>query len=134
MKKDENCIFCKIVSGAIPSTKVYEDETCFAFLDIHPVAKGHVLLVPKEHIVWMQEATDETIADMFVKTKKLMVSMIHGLGCDYVQIGIVGKDVPHFHVHLIPRRLEEAHAPTPTLSYNAGEEEIFADKIKASIL
>lgn len=130
----ENCIFCKIVKGEIPSTKVYEDETCFGFLDIHPVTKGHILLVPKDHIVWMQDASDTVIADMFTKSKKLMRSIIHGLSCDYVQVSVVGKDVPHFHIHLFPRMLHDNLPQFPTTAYNPGEEEIFADKIRAQIL
>ena len=100
---ENKCIFCKIVKGEIPAEKIYEDEKFLAFLDIEPVSHGHTLIIPKHHVEWMHEADDETISEIFRKTKKLMLAMKKGLPCDYVQIGVVGKDIPHFHVHLIPR-------------------------------
>jgi histidine triad (HIT) family protein len=103
----ENCIFCKIAKGEIPSDKIYEDENFLAFLDINPVVKGHTLLIPKKHFAWMQETEDETIAEIFKLCKKIMQAAIKGLPCDYVQISVVGKDIPHFHIHLIPRHFND---------------------------
>jgi len=60
----ENCIFCKIIKGEIPSTKIYEDKNFLAFLDIQPVSDGHLLIIPKKHIVWMQDADDQTISEI----------------------------------------------------------------------
>lgn len=102
-----DCIFCKIIKGDIPCAKVHEDENFFAFLDIQPVSDGHLLIIPKKHIVWMQEADDKTISEIFKLSKKLMLAIKNGLKCDYAQVSVGGTDVPHFHVHLIPRYLND---------------------------
>ncbi len=102
-----NCIFCKIITNEIPAHKVYEDDVCFAFLDIHPVSPGHTLLVPKQHFEWMQDVSDDILTHCFLKAKMLMVHLKQKLGADYVQVSVVGKDVPHFHIHLMPRMLDE---------------------------
>ena len=101
----ENCIFCKIIKKEIPCSFTYEDDNFVAFLDIKPKAPGHTLLIPKEHYVWMHETPDEVISNIFITTKKLMNKMIKETPCDYVQVSVLGKDVPHFHIHLIPRFL-----------------------------
>jgi len=101
--KNENCIFCKIAKGEILCDKVYEDENFMAFFDIEPVTDGHLLLIPKEHIPWMQEAEDKTISSIFILTKKLMLALKKGLGCNYVQVGVYGEEIQHLHIHLIPR-------------------------------
>ncbi len=126
-------IFGKIIRGEIPSTTVYEDGDALAFLDINPVAKGHVLLIPKAHFVWMQDTPDELLAPLFLTAKKLMRAMIAGLGCDYVQLSVVGKDVPHFHIHLIPRFQNDGLTGWPTLAYTEGEPDQYAKKIKAAL-
>jgi histidine triad (HIT) family protein len=129
-------IFGKIIRGEIPATIVYEDERCLAFMDINPVTKGHLLLIPKEHYAWMHEVPDELISYLFIQTKKLMQTMIKGLGCDYVQIGIVGNEVPHFHIHLIPRFLSEEAAITsrPHVPYTDTEEmNTYAEHIKKAL-
>lgn len=99
---NENCIFCKIIKGEIPSSKIYEDANFIAFLDIHPVSKGHTLLIPKEHYVWMVETPDEIIESIYKKAKELMIKIKDENNCEFVKLSVVGKDVPHFHIHLIP--------------------------------
>jgi histidine triad (HIT) family protein len=128
---NENCIFCKIVKAEIPCVKVYEDEKFLAFLDINPVRNGHTLLIPKAHHVWMHETPDDLISETFIFTKKLMNAMRESLPCDYVQIGIVGKDVPHFHIHLIPRLLNDSDIEIRhTHTYKNEEEKLdYANKI-----
>ena len=131
---NENCIFCKIINKEIPSSIIYEDDKFFCFLDINPVTKGHALLVPKEHHIWMHEVPDELLAESFIITKKLMNSMIKGLGCDYVQILVVGKDVPHFHIHIIPRHLDDKLPQLQNTSYgNDNEKNEIALKIKNAL-
>ncbi len=129
----ENCIFCKIVKGEIPCDKVYENENFFAFLDIQPVSDGHSLIVPKKHIVWMQDADDQIISDIFKLSKKLMLAIKKGVGSDYVQVSIVGKDVPHFHIHLIPRYFNDNLVQFPTKKYKGGEAKEVIKKITSSI-
>lgn len=128
MEKDD-CIFCKIGKEEIPSTKIYEDNDFLAFLDIKPVADGHLLIIPKKHIVWMQEAENETIEEIFKLAKKLMLAIKKGIGCDYVQLSVVGKDVPHFHIHLIPRNFDDHFAMLPTKTYKNKESAEAAQKI-----
>ena len=114
----ENCIFCKIIKKEIPSWKIYEDKNFLAFLDIEPVSDGHLLIVPKKHIVWMQEAEDETISEIFKLAKKLMIAVKNGTGCDYVQLSLSGTDVPHFHIHLIPRYFNDGFSKFPTKKFD----------------
>ena len=125
----DTCIFCKISKGEIPSSKIYEDENFFAFLDINPVSDGHMLIIPKKHTVWMQEANDETISGIFKLAKKLMLALKSGLNCDYVQVSVGGTDVPHFHVHLIPRYLNDGLPKFETKEYKDGESEAVVKKI-----
>ena len=129
----ENCIFCKIVKKEIPAHMVYEDENFFAFLDIQPISHGHTLVIPKKHIVWMQEADDETIAGIFKLSKKLMLAIKSAFKADYVQVGVVGKDVPHFHVHLTPRYLDDGIENWPTKKYEDGEGSKIAEKIISAL-
>ncbi len=98
-----DCIFCKIAKGEIPSTKVYEDDTSFAFLDIHPKVPGHTLLIPKAHYTWFEELPDDLSDKLFRVAKQLAKDMKKDPKIGYVQVSIVGKDVPHTHVHLLPR-------------------------------
>lgn len=125
----ENCIFCKIAKGEIPSTKIYENDNFLAFLDIKPVADGHLLIIPKKHIVWMQEAEDEIISDIYKLSKKLMLAIKKGMGCDYVQMSVVGNEIPHFHIHLIPRYQGDPFRNFPTKEYKDGESTVAAQKI-----
>lgn len=125
----ENCIFCKIGKGEIPSDKIYEDEKFLAFLDIKPVSDGHLLIIPKKHIVWMQDASDEIIAEIFKLTKKLMLALKNKLPCDYVQESVVGNEIPHFHVHLIPRHNGDFFRNFPTKEYNAEKGKEIIEKI-----
>jgi histidine triad (HIT) family protein len=127
-----SCIFCKIIAGEIPAVKVYEDEKCLAFLDINPVTFGHVLLIPKEHFVSMVETPDELISYLYVKTKELMPRVQKALLADYVSLSVVGTEVPHFHIHIIPRRFDDGLAHFwPTKKYvNEGEIAEIAERIK----
>jgi histidine triad (HIT) family protein len=103
----ENCIFCKIVSGEIPADKTYEDENVIAFLDIHPKAPGHTLLIPKEHHRWFYELPDQVADDLFRSAKKVALQLKDKYQADFVRLGIVGTDVPHVHVHLIPQTFSQ---------------------------
>lgn len=128
----EKTIFKKIIDKEIPAHVVYEDDTFLAFLDIAPVSKGHTLLIPKEEYVWMQDTPDELVAKLFVQAKKLMIALKTSLGCDYVQISVVGKDVPHVHVHLIPRYFNDELHGWRTGKYEEGEMNEYKEKIKSA--
>lgn len=129
----DDCIFCKIIKKEIPCAQIYEDEKFLAFLDIQPVSDGHLLIIPKKHIVWMQEADDETISEIFKLSKKLMLAIKKGIECDYVQLSIVGKDVPHFHIHLIPRYFKDNLPMFPTKQYKDKESIETAQKIISAL-
>ncbi len=101
----ENCIFCKIVAGEIPAQKTFEDDEFIAFLDIHPNAPGHTLLIPKAHHQWFQDLPDDLSDNLFRRAKMLAQKLKSEYSADYIHLSIVGKDVPHVHVHLIPSKM-----------------------------
>ena len=106
--KDNNCIFCKIANGEIPSKTLYEDDKFRVILDLGPATRGHALILPKDHYKNIYEIPDETIADAMVLAKKMAIRMtqaLHADGFNIVQNNneIAGQTVFHFHIHLIPR-------------------------------
>ena len=133
MKQEENCIFCKIVKKEISSDQVYENKNFFVFLDNQPVSHGHILIIPKEHIVWMQEAEDKLISEIFILTKKIMLAMKKGMMCDYVQVSVNGEEIPHFHIHLIPRYLNDKLPMYPRKKYEEGHESEIIKKITSAL-
>ena len=130
---NNNCIFCKIAKEEIPCHKIYENRNFLVFLDIKPVSHGHLLIIPKKHIVWMQEADDKTIADIFKLTKKMMLALKKGIKCDYVQVSVVGNEVPHFHIHLIPRYYGDNFRNFPTKEYEDEKEKEIIKKITSTL-
>lgn len=104
----EKCIFCEIVAGNIPATKVYEDEHFIAFLDINPVTKGHTLLIPKEHYPEVFDFPQEVSQAHFPTIQKIEQALKQALGARKVVLTVWGDDVAHAHTHLIPR-YEEDH-------------------------
>ena len=98
----EDSIFSKIIKGEIPSHKVYEDEHVFAFLDIHPIAPGHTLVVPKRQVEFVWDLDDETYQALQSAVKRLALHLRETLQVPYVGEQIIGVDVPHAHIHLIP--------------------------------
>ncbi len=106
--RDDNCIFCKIANGEIPSATLYEDEEFRVILDLGPASKGHALILPKEHYANIYELNEETAAKAFVLAKKMAERMTKALNCDGFNIvqnngSVAGQTVFHFHMHLIPR-------------------------------
>ena len=106
--KDENCIFCKIANGEIPSATLFEDEDFRVILDISPASKGHALILPKEHYANLYELPDELAAKALVLAKKMTGKMKNILDCDGYNVvqnngETAGQTVFHFHMHLIPR-------------------------------
>lgn len=104
-----NCVFCAIADGEIPSFKVYEDELVLAYLDINPFSEGHVLVIPKAHSEGLLDTSDETLAAVIVRVKKVAEHVRKTLGCDGFNIlqnngEAAGQTVKHVHFHIIPRR------------------------------
>jgi histidine triad (HIT) family protein len=98
----EPTVFTKIVRGEIPSHKLYEDERTLAFLDIHPVQPGHALIIPKKQVEFVWDLEDEDYAAVMATAKKVARRLRDVLGTRYVGELIMGVDVPHAHVQLIP--------------------------------
>jgi len=98
----EDSIFTKIVKGEIPSHKIYEDDDTLAFLDIHPTVSGHVLVIPKKQVEFLWDLDDETYQAVMATTKKVALRLRDILGVPYVGGKVIGIDVPHAHVQLIP--------------------------------
>ncbi len=99
-----DCIFCKIVEREIPTNFTYENEFVVAFLDIHPVTPGHTLVIPKEHHQWFYEVPGQIATEWFSAAQMLGLKIKEEQKADYVEMKIVGIDVPHAHIHLIPRK------------------------------
>jgi len=110
--KDQNCIFCKIANGEIPSKTLYEDEDFRVILDLGPATKGHALILPKEHAANLYELPDVSAAKVMVLAKKMAIRMrerLHCTGFNVIQNNgeVAGQTVFHFHIHLIPRYDED---------------------------
>ena len=95
-------IFSKIISGEIPSYKIYEDESFLAFLDINPNAEGHTLCIPKKEIDQIFDLDDETLSELIIFSKKVANAIKKAVVCERVGMSVIGLEVPHVHVHLIP--------------------------------
>lgn len=120
-------IFSKIVAGEIPCYKIYEDETCLAFLDINPEEKGHTLVIPKIEVDKIYDLDDETYTHLFAVAKKLMKNMDEKLGTRTL-MKVIGVDVPHAHIHLIP--FNANHKEGETLTLEQAEFEAIRDTLK----
>lgn len=95
-------IFTKIVRGEIPSYKVAEDERYYAFLDINPLQKGHTLVVPKREVDYLFDLDDEVLAGLMVFAKRVAAAIGRSVPCKRVGVAVLGLEVPHAHVHLVP--------------------------------
>lgn len=135
----ENCIFCKIVAGDIPCAKVYEDDSCLAFMDISPLAEGHVLLIPKLHAETLDELDSDTAAKMLSKLPALVKAIKCATGCEGINVlqnngKAAHQEVPHVHFHIIPRNPADAfHFNWPAGKYPQGRMEELLQKIKVNI-
>ena len=106
--RDDNCIFCKLANGVIPTNKIYEDEEFSVILDLAPVTKGHALILPKDHYKNLYEIPEETAAKAMKLAKKMAIKMTEKLNTDGFNLlqnnnEVAGQTVFHFHMHLIPR-------------------------------
>jgi len=131
------CIFCRIAAKEIPATIVYEDDETLVFMDIGPIIKGHALVISKKHYDPVTDTPDEIVAKLHVVAKKIAKAQMNGLGADGVNImqnngKASGQEVPHIHVHVIPRYNDDGHH----WNWNAGtyddfeEMKILAEKMR----
>lgn len=134
--KDDNCIFCKIANGEILSKTLYEDDEFRVILDLGPAAKGHALILPKNHYANLYELPEETASKVMLLAKKMAVQMTDKLKCDGFNLvqnngEVAGQTVFHFHMHLIPRYKND----NQTIGWKPGEpsqEEL--EEIRAQIV
>ena len=99
-------IFSKIIAGEIPSYKIAEDDKFYAFLDINPVAWGHTLVVPKQETDYLFDLDDDLLGEMMVFTKKVARAIKEALPCRKIGMAVLGLEVPHAHIHLVPLKNE----------------------------
>lgn len=130
--KNENCIFCKIAAGDIPSATIYEDDDFRVILDIEPASKGHALILPKDHYANLYELPEELASKALIVAKKVITKMTEIVGCDGYNVlqnngEAAGQTVFHFHMHLIPRYKED----DVTIKWNPGT---LTEELKAEIL
>jgi len=115
-------IFSRIVAGEIPSYKIYEDERYYAFLDIHPLARGHTLVIPKVETDYLFDLEDDLLGGMMVIAKKVARAIDKTMDCKRVGIAVLGLEVPHAHIHLIPiNSLYDIEFSKPKLSFSEKE-------------
>lgn len=131
-----DCLFCKIIAGEIPSTKIYEDDNVLAFLDIRPVNIGHTLVIPKVHHMNLYETPDEDLSHMIAVVKKLSIAIKSALNADGINIEmnndpVAGQIIFHTHIHIIPRFQGDGFTHWHgARGYNEGETDTVSTKIK----
>mgnify|MGYP003377822873 CR=1 FL=1 len=121
-------IFTKIILGEIPCYKVAENDNYFAFLDIRPLVKGHTLVIPKKEIDYIFDMEDRALAEMFSFTKRVAMVLKEEVECTRIGISVIGLEVPHAHVHLIPCLLYTSDAADERSSVDLGGRRIIQKK------
>lgn len=127
-------IFSKIAAGEIPSYKVAENDKFYAFLDINPLVKGHTLVIPKQEVDYIFDLSDEDLAEMQVFAKKVAAAIKSAFPCIKVGQAVIGLEVPHAHIHLIPIQKEsDMLFSNPKLKLTAEEFKEIAEKISNAL-
>ena len=124
-------IFSRIIAGEIPCYKVAEDDRFFAFLDINPMSKGHTLVVPKQETDYLFDLDDNMLADMMMFAKKVAASLQKHMDCVRVGVAVIGLEVPHAHIHLIPIKSEsDMNFRNPKLKLSPDEMKEIAQAVR----
>lgn len=127
-------IFTKIINGEIPCYKIAEDDNYFAFLDIGPLAKGHTLVIPKKEVDYFFDLDDETMKGISVFAKRVALAIEKTIECKRVGVAVLGLEVPHAHIHLVPIQSEaDISFSKPKLKLNAEEMESIAQSIRGNL-
>ncbi len=126
-------IFTRIINGEIPCYKVAEDENYFAFLDISPLAKGHTLVVPKQETDYIFDLDNQTLSGMMLFAKRVARGIDKAVPCKRVGVAVIGLEVPHAHIHLIPLRSDTINFSNPKLTLPKEELEEIASAIAAAL-
>lgn len=133
-----DCIFCKIIAGELPSSKVYEDEFVVAFLDIQPTAPGHTLIVPKVHCDDVVGCNPDVLAHMVKAAQKVAPAVVKATGAEGFNLGVnngraAGQVIFHLHMHVIPRHNNDGLHLWPSGKYEEGKMAEMAEKIRAQL-
>ena len=124
-------IFTKIIKGEIPCYKIAEDDRFIAFLDVFPIKKGHTLVVPKSQIDYLFDLDDSLLSDLMIFAKKVAQKMERAVSCERVGIAVIGLEVPHAHIHLVPLdTVGDIDFSQPKLQLSAKEMTEIADSIR----
>ena len=127
-------IFTRIINGEIPCYKIAEDDNYFAFLDIFPLAKGHVLVVPKIEVDYIFNLDDDILSGLTLFAKKVALAIEKAVPCERVGVAVIGLEVPHAHVHLIPlNQVSDINFSRPKLKLEKEELEQIAAAIRAQL-
>ncbi|MCQ2067124.1 MAG: HIT family protein [Bacteroidaceae bacterium] len=127
-------IFSRIIKGEIPCYKIAENEHCFAFLDINPMVKGHVLVIPKREVDYLFDLPDDELAELQLFAKRIAVAQKKVIPCQRVGQAVLGMEVPHAHIHLIPMQSEKDMLfSNPKLSLSEDEFRQIAAAISAAM-
>ena len=127
-------IFTKIINGEIPCYKVAESEECFAFLDINPLAKGHTLVIPKKEVDYIFDVEDELYTELMLFAKKVGKAIEKIVPCERIGLTVIGLEVPHAHVHLIPiNAISDMNFAKPKFNMSKDEFVELAQQISAEI-
>jgi histidine triad (HIT) family protein len=128
-------IFTKIIKGEIPCYKIAEDENYFAFLDINPLRAGHTLVVPKRETDYIFDLEDVYLSGMIVFSKKIALAIKSAIPCNRIGVAILGLEVPHAHIHLVPMdTMEDINFRNPKLKFSPEEFKDIAAKISRKII
>lgn len=123
-------IFSKIIAGEIPSYKIAENDKFYAFLDINPLVKGHTLVIPKQEVDYIYDLQDEDLAEMHVFAKTVAKAIEKVIPCKRIGVAVIGLEVPHAHIHLIPMNKEsDMLFSNPKLKLSPEEFNSIADSI-----
>ena len=126
-------IFTKIVAGEIPSYKIAESEFCYSFLDINPLAKGHALVIPKKEVDYIFDVEDELYLELMKFAKRVAQAIERTVECERIGVTVIGLEVPHAHVHLIPiNGINDMNFTKPKLNLSKDEFEELAAQIAAN--
>ena len=128
-------VFTRIINGEIPSYKIAEDDRFFAFLDISPLAKGHTLVVPKQETDYIFDIEDAQHKDLWDFAKRVAKAVKSAVPCKRIGIAVIGLEVPHAHIHLIPmNKVSDMNFASPKLSCPPAEMEEIAQKIRSQFI
>lgn len=123
-------VFTKIINGDIPSYKIAENDSFYAFLDINPLVKGHTLVVPKVEIDYLFDLDDQTLQDMMLFAKSVAVKIKEAIPCKRIGVSVIGLEVPHAHIHLVPlTNMADINFSGPKLGLSAIELKVVQDLI-----